>query len=135
MKKIILLAGLPGVGKSTISQKISEKIWAKVLDLDDFKKIDVDPAFVANQIDPPDIRWGYYEKALKHAFSLFETTNIPVIIMDEVFHLKELREKLECLCIEKEIQVFWIEVKCPYYLVKKRLIFQNRDGHCKVPHS
>lgn len=129
MKKIILLAGLPGVGKSTISQKISQKIGAKILDLDDFKRIDVDPALVTKQIDPPDVRWGYYQKGLEYAFSLFETTNISTVIIDEVFHLKELRKKLEDFCMQKEIQIFWVEVKCSYELVEKRLKTQSREGH------
>ena len=129
MKKLILLAGLPGVGKSTISKKISQKIGAKVLDLDDFKRVNVDPTLVTNQIDPPNVRWSYYKKALKHAFNLFGTSDISAIIMDEVFHLEQLRIKIENLCKNRDIQIFWIEVKCPYDLVEKRPKAQTRTGH------
>lgn len=129
MKKLILLAGLPGVGKSTISKKISEEIGAKILDLDDFKRVDVDPTLVTSQIDPPNIRWNYYQKALEHAFSLFVLSNISTIILDEVFHLEQLRNKIEDLCIKAEVQVYWVEVKCSYELVEKRLKTKARDGH------
>ena len=129
MKKLILLAGLPGVGKSTISNKISVELKAKTLDLDDFKRINVDPTLVTSQIDPPDIRWGYYEKAVKHAFNLFETSNVSTIIMDEVFHLEQLRNKIENLCVKMKIEVYWIEIRCPYDLVEKRLRAKTRDGH------
>ncbi|HEY5587860.1 MAG TPA: AAA family ATPase [Candidatus Paceibacterota bacterium] len=129
MKKIILLAGLPGVGKSTISKKISQEIGAKILDLDDFKRTDVDPTLVKSQIDPPNVRWSYYKKALQHAFCLFRTSNVSAVIMDEVFHLEQLRIKIEVLCAKKNIQVFWVEVKCPYEEVEKRLKAKTREGH------
>lgn len=129
MKKIILLAGLPGVGKSTISKKISQEIGAKILDLDDFKRVDVDPTLVKSQIDPPNIRWSYYKKALQHAFRLFKTSEISAVIMDEVFHLEQLRIKIEVLCNKKNIQVFWVEIKCPYEEVEKRLKAKTREGH------
>ena len=129
MKKLILLAGLPGVGKSTISKKISQKTGAKILDIDDFKRVDVDPSLVTSQIDPPDVRWKYYQKALEHVFQLFETSDIANIIVDEVFHLKELRDKIDSLCFDKGIDVLWIEVTCPYELIERRLRAQTREGH------
>lgn len=127
MKKLYLFAGLPGVGKSTISKRVSKKTGAKIVDIDDFKKIDVDPALVNNQIDPPELRWIYYQKALKHAFNLFDQ-GISTVIMDEVFHLNSLRMQLESLCTGI-CQVFWVEVRCPYNTVKKRLQSTTREGH------
>ena len=72
MKRLLLFAGLPGVGKSTISRGVSKKTGAEIVDIDDFKKTDVDPALVTSQIDPPELRWSYYQKALEHVFGLFE---------------------------------------------------------------
>lgn len=129
MNTIILLAGLPGVGKSTISKLISRKIEAKILDLDDFKKTDVDPVLVKSQIDPPEVRWAYYRKAIECAFSIFEAGDASTVIIDEVFHLNQLREEFESLCIQMDIQVFWIEVQCPYALIEQRLNAHLRDGH------
>ncbi|OHA44721.1 MAG: hypothetical protein A3G04_03995 [Candidatus Taylorbacteria bacterium RIFCSPLOWO2_12_FULL_44_9] len=128
MKKLLLFAGLPGVGKSTISRGVSIKTGAKIVDLDDFKKIDVDPILVKNQVDPPELRWVYYQKALKYAFCLFEQ-EISTVIMDEVFHLDSLRTKLETLCKERRVQVLWVEVRCPYDIVERRLHSTNREGH------
>jgi len=128
MKKLLLFAGLPGVGKSTISRGVSIKTGAKIVDLDDFKKIDVDPILVKNQVDPPELRWVYYQKALKYAFCLFEQ-EISTVIMDEVFHLDSLRTKLETLCKERRVQVLWVEVRCPYDIIKKRLQSTSRKGH------
>ncbi len=129
MNTIVLLAGLPGVGKSTISKLISEKLGAKVLDLDDFKKVDVDPVLVTSQIDPPSVRWAYYKKAIECAFSIFANSDTSTIIIDEVFHLEKLRKKFETLCTKMQIKVFWVEVQCPYSLVEERLRLHSRVGH------
>lgn len=127
MKKLLLFAGLPGVGKTAISRMVGEKNGAKIVDIDDFKKIDVDPTLVKSQIDPPELRWAYYQKALKYVFSLFDQ-GVSTVIMDEVFHLNSLRMQLESLCSGK-CQVLWIEVRCPYEIIEKRLQMTAREGH------
>lgn len=128
MKRLLLFAGLPGVGKSTISRKVSKEIGAHIVDIDDFKKISVDPALVTNQIDPPEQRWAYYQKAAEYVFRLFDqgTANV---IMDEVFHLHSLRTQLEALCAKQQVQVLWVEIRCPYDIVRKRLQSTRREGH------
>jgi predicted kinase len=123
-----LFAGLPGVGKSTISRKISQNIGARVVDIDDFKKESVDPTIVTSQIDPPEVRWAYYQKAFQHVCSLF-AQGVSIVIMDEVFHLGSLRTRLETLCQEQGIETMWVEVKCPYEIVKRRLQATKREGH------
>lgn len=128
MRKLILLAGLPAVGKSTISQILSKKTGAKIVDIDDFKKTDVDPTLVKSQIDPPEQRWGYYEKALQHVFGLF-SPDVSIVIMDEVFHLRSFRVRLEALCERERIDVLWVEVRCPYNIAEKRLRSIDRKGH------
>src|SRR3989338_3231107 len=128
MKKLFLFVGLPGVGKSTISRGVREETGAKIVDIDDFKRTDVDPALVTNQIDPPELRWAYYQKALKYVFGLFEQ-GISTVIMDEVFHLNLLRTELEVLCTKQQVQVLWVEIRCPYDTVRKRLQSTRREGH------
>ncbi len=126
-KKLLLFTGLPGVGKSTISKLVSKKTGAKIIDIDDFKKKDVDPILVKTQIDPPETRWNYYQKALEHAFGVF-SKGVPIVAMDEVFHLNSLRARLEALCVKK-CQVLWIEVRCSYGIIEKRLQSKKREGH------
>jgi len=128
MKKLLLFAGLPGVGKSTISVKMSKKTGAQIVDIDDFKKTEVDPVLVKSQVDPPELRWSYYQKALWHAFHLFDQ-GTSIVMMDEVFHLNSLRDRLQTLCEEKGVRVLWIEVKCPYCVVEARLRSTARKGH------
>jgi len=125
MKELILVAGLTGVGKSTLARKIAQEKNGLVLDLDDFKKIVVDPKLVTEQIDPPQVRWSYYNLAINHALTL----EAEVVVMDEVFHLADLRHKIEVICKDRDVEIQWIEVVCDYLVVKKRLSQKNRDGH------
>ncbi len=128
MKKLFLLAGLPGAGKSTVSRLLIEKLGARNVDIDDFKKLVVDPTAVTKEIDPPETRWLYYQHAIQHVLDLFEQ-GIPTIIMDEVFHLNTLRTRLEESCVKHGVQVVWIEVRCSYQTVAKRLASSGRPGH------
>ena len=120
----MLLAGLPGVGKSTIARRIAATENGRVLDLDDFKREAVASADVTSKIDPPEVRWIYYERALTHALTLDGT-----VIMDEVLHLDALRTRLEEACTVRNVEVQWIEVRCPYEVVERRLRETARVGH------
>ncbi len=129
MRKLLLLvAGLPGVGKSTLSKELSRRTGARVVDMDDFKKITVDSALVTKEIDPPELRWLYYQKALAYVLGLFDG-GVTTVIMDEIFHLHSLRTQVEALCVEQGVQVLWIEVRCSYATVEKRLQSMSRNGH------
>lgn len=128
MKKLFLLAGLPGVGKSTVSKALNNKLEAKIVDIDDFKKIFVDPTAVTKEIDRPELRWLYYQEAIQHVLGLYDQ-GLSVVIMDEVFHLSSLRSSLEILCIQHNVEVYWIEVRCSYDTVARRLRSAERNGH------
>ncbi len=128
MKKVVFLAGLPGVGKSTIARKLAEKTGGSVLDIDRIKGEVVDPSLVASVIDPPDVRWKCYKQAADEVSFLFEQ-GASTIFVDEVFHLQSLRERLEALCTQRNMDVLWVEVQCPYEEVENRLRSNGRDGH------
>ncbi len=127
MKKLVLFSGLPGVGKSTVSQCISQKTGAKLVDVDIFKRMVIDQKTVTDQIDPPELRWVCYQVALSCVFGLFEYGVTSIVVMDEVFHLDSLRTQLEALCAKNDVQVLWVEVRCSLDKVKERLA--GRKGH------
>lgn len=128
MKKVICFSGLPGVGKSTIASLVAQKTRAVFLDLDEFKKKVVDPNTVSKTIDPPELRWQYYNLAILGA----EILPHELIIIDEVFHVKELRNKFEVECEKKNMQVVWVEVTCPSDVIEMRLA-NPRPGHILSP--
>ncbi|MFH1252975.1 MAG: AAA family ATPase [Candidatus Uhrbacteria bacterium] len=128
MKRLILLAGLPGVGKSAISAALRQATNGMIVDIDDFKRANVDPNLVKSQIDPPEQRWTYYQQAALHVLDLFRR-GAETIIVDEVFHLASLRADLENLCRLEGVDVLWAEVRCPYTTVESRLRAKDREGH------
>ncbi len=128
MNQVIFLAGLPAVGKSTLAQQMAKKYDGKVLDIDDIKRKLSDPNLVTSSIDTPEIRWRCYEEAARQIFQFFKNGE-DVVIVDEVFHLNELREKLEALLASNEVEVVWIQVVCSFEQVKKRLESKSRTGH------
>ena len=126
--RLVLFSGLPGVGKTTVSNSVGKLIDAVTVDIDDFKRNSVDGKLVKSQIDPPEIRWGYYQKALSHVLELFNS-GAKRIILDEVFHLSSLRSKIEGFCAENGVKVVWVEVLCDYKVVEGRLNSVKREGH------
>lgn len=129
MKNLVLTSGLVGVGKSTIANAIAKAVGGMFVDVDDFKRVSVDAKIVSSEIDPPEIRWSYYTKALQHVVQIFGDGQYSTVVMDEVFHLKELRHKLEVFCEGKQIKVLWVDVKSSYETVKRRFLAGGRDGH------
>lgn len=127
-KKVLCFAGLPGTGKSTVSRIVSEKTRGLLLDLDIYKKQVVDPKLVTESIDPPDLRWKYYSLAIDGMKLLPHE----IVIVDEVFHLGELRRLFEERCAENHMETKWFEVTCPTNLVKERLLIP-RPGHILSP--
>src|SRR4051812_29121083 len=120
METLLLIAGLTGNGKSTIAAALSELLLAPMVDIDLFKRDLVDPTALTESIDPPELRWKYYELALEEVFRLFEE-GTQTVILDEMFHVGILRKRIETLCAGRGIRVCWIEVRCPDDLVKERL--------------
>lgn len=127
MRKVLCLAGLPGVGKSKLAGKIATQVSGVILDVDNIKRRVVDPTLVSTTVDPPDIRWKCYEMAIEEIFAKFDQGE-KIIIVDEVFHLQSLRQQLEDACSQRGAHVDWIEVRCEYEIVQKRLAWNGRDN-------
>lgn len=128
-KKLVLIAGIPGVGKSTVAHEVSAQIGGAVIDVDVFKRTMVDRTVITQTIDPPEVRWTYYSAALEEAFSVLDSGAASTVVIDEVFHLGGLRKRITETCAEKGVRVLWVEVLCSYGLVEERIRTQGRDGH------
>ncbi len=128
MKRLSLLGGLPGSGKSTLARALAKRLGAAIVDIDDFKRGVVDPTALAEGIDPPEVRWQYYQRALSHILDLFEQ-GVEHVVTDEMFHVGQLRKRIESICVQSGISVLWIEVRCTDEEVVNHLAAHPREGH------
>ncbi|MGB0925110.1 MAG: AAA family ATPase [Minisyncoccia bacterium] len=137
MKKnlIVLVAGLPGVGKTSIANKIAEVYSENELnplriDIDDIKREVVPMDQLSSGIDSDEVRGSYYKLATVRASNSLKG-NFDVVIMEEVFHRKHLRKYIEKIAMNSNFKVLWVHVTCPYETVENRLVEKNRaiSGH------
>lgn len=126
-KTLVLFAGLPLSGKTTISKEVGRRLGFPIVDIDMFKRLVADPTKVAKEIDPPEVRRQYYELALNHVEQLL-CDNRGVII-DEVFHLALLRAWITNWCTQTGINVIWVDVVCDRAVVEQRMSCGVRHGH------
>ncbi len=123
-KTLIVLAGLPGVGKSYTCKIIREKIDCYFFDSDefakkstifkgvDFKKITKD------ELDNLRLQF-YYTKivAIKELFQKYD-----VIVFDAIFERKKFRQLFYDLMKQITGKMLIIEVVAPEELVRKRIL-------------
>jgi predicted kinase len=128
MKTLLGTAGLIGSGKSTIASALAERLRAPMVHIDDFKRGVVDPTALTESIDPPRLRWKYYRLALNQVDYLF-AQGARCVVMDEMFHVRHLRDRITAGCKHYGISVRWIEVRCPDDVVERRLAGRPRNGH------
>ncbi|MBT6691592.1 AAA family ATPase [Candidatus Parcubacteria bacterium] len=132
MDTLILVSGLPGAGKTTVAKKLAYRLGDQAIhfDIDDIKRgVVVDSVALENDIDPDEIRWVYYQEALNLTHRTFEEGVYNCVIMDEVFHSKELRTRISDWCICQGVQSQWVVVQCSYEVIERRLNSNPRDGH------
>lgn len=129
-KCIILVAGLVGVGKSTLAASLADDIGGIRIDVDVYKE-KYSSAGVGEGIDPPEIRWKYYTEALALADELLTHPHCayPYVVIDEVFHSRELRLSIEEFCLKNGFGFLWVEVKSSIETVKRRLCSKSRTAH------
>ncbi len=128
MCKMVCVSGNVGSGKSTCARKIVQKVGGLVFDIDVVKRELVDPRLVTKQVDPPEIRWQCYLESFRRILLLFEG-GASTVVVDEVFHLQDLRTRLEDCCITAGVEVFWVHMQCSYAQVERRLQARAREGH------
>ena len=131
MKKLVLFAGLPGSGKTTICRRIGEMSEICHVDVDHYKKHRADPNKVTKEVDPPELRLLYCRDALDEAFRHFGD-GASTVVMDEVYPYHSVRAQLEALCAEQQIKVLWVEVRSLHGTAVKRLS-TPRIGHLLTP--
>ena len=130
---LIVVAGLPGTGKSFIADKIAERIDARILRTDEIRK-------EITGIPPEENRYeefgeGIYDKEMG------EKTYLEVImrardclkggrscIMDATFSERKYRDLAFDLAGELEIPFLIVECTCPEEVVIERINSRMEDG-------
>jgi predicted kinase len=129
-RDLILLTGLPGVGKTTLAKEFARQTKGVHFDIDHVKKVVVPKDEVAEEIDPPEYRFKYYAETIRKLPHLFAENAAQTVIIDETFHLKEFRELWEEAAKELNIRVHWVETLCDEECMRERLrIGKDRENH------
>ena len=105
--QLIILRGLPGCGKSVITEKLEERCNSSVIFGDTFKRsfMNQNPGSENKEI------YQYaYDKIFEKIKELFEGGN-EIVIVEELFNDRSLVEKIQSFCKERQIEIksFFIE--------------------------
>ncbi len=135
-RDLILLAGLPGVGKTTVAKEFARQTKGVHFDIDDVKRQIVPKDMVTKDIDPPEYRFKYYAETIRKLPDLFVENPSQTVIIDETFHLKDFRELWSEAAKELNIRVHWVEAVCDEQCLRERLqIGKNREDHILEGHE
>jgi len=129
-RDLILIAGLPGVGKTTLAREFVRQTGATHFEIDAIKKQVVPEDEVADTIDPPEYRFKYYAEAIRKLPDLFARSSNQIVVLDETFHLRAFRRMWQEAAEELNIRTHWIDVACDEEIVKERLqVGKDRESH------
>lgn len=111
---LVIVSGLPGTGKSTVSFELAKELKAFVLSIDEIRKgVLMDPGYTESK------KKRIYEEMFNMAQGLLERNEN--IILDATFFRKELRDKASEIGKMWNKCVFFIEIVCPEEIVKRRI--------------
>lgn len=137
MSTLIIVMGLPGVGKSTVGKIISKKMNVVFFDTDDIKHKLV-PKLLGKEvykerikkqlIHPYHVRKRVYEQMCIEVEKLLKENKD--VIVEATFYTKELRGMVYKLAKFLKAKLYIVEVVCPDKIVKKRIVKRFREtGH------
>ena len=106
----IIVAGLPGTGKTTISKQVAKELNAEILRTDEIRK--------NNEFSEKEKK-TVYEKMLSIAEK--ELKKNKNIILDATFYKKKFRSKAKKIAERNKTENYLIEVTCSEKALKKRI--------------
>jgi tRNA uridine 5-carbamoylmethylation protein Kti12 len=81
-RNLILIAGLPGVGKTTFAREFVKQTDAVHFEIDEIKRNVVPKELVAETIDPPEYRYQYYVETIRRLPELFARSQSNMVVID-----------------------------------------------------
>ena len=105
--KLVILRGLPGCGKSTIAEELSNKLNSQVIYGDSFKR----EFMIANSDFKNEEVYLYsYDKITEEIERYFDQKE-KLVVVDELFDNKEFVGRVKSFCKESNIEIFWFYIQ------------------------
>lgn len=116
---LVVVCGLPGVGKSTVARLIAEEVDAERLRTDIIRKELVDePAYTEEE------RRAVYEELYDRAANRAAAGED--VVLDGTFWATRLRERAASIADEHDVEFVLVEVTCRAGVVENRI--ENRES-------
>ncbi len=107
---IILVAGLPGVGKTSVARELSKRFGLELLRSDVIRK-----EILGKKTYEQEEKFAVYDEMFERAGRLKN------VVLDATFYKQELRDRARKLANALGTELFIVECVCPEELVKERL--------------
>ncbi|MBV9692046.1 MAG: AAA family ATPase [Ktedonobacteraceae bacterium] len=96
---LVLMAGLPGVGKSTLAFRLGQLLGWVVIEKDNLKEPFLEDPVLKEKIDEETAGWAAYDSFLKIAEDILLNQHLSVILDSSALHpfiLKRAKELVAC---------------------------------------
>ena len=117
---LVVVSGLPGTGKTSVSKCLAEELNADVLSTDKIRKALFEkPEYTKRK------KKRVYQEMFRMAEDLLKTQR--VAILDGTFFRKEWRDKASDIAKKSNARIFFVEAVCPEDVLKRRIEKRYRD--------
>jgi predicted kinase len=123
--KIIMVAGLPGSGKTFFASRLAEKINAEHVSSDSLRK-----KMFSSRNYSREEKEKVYQKMLDYINEAISGNKN--IIMDATFYREDVRKLFFKTAKDFNIHIYMIEVTADLPLVRKRLIQKREDSEADI---
>lgn len=118
LQRLVAVCGLPGVGKSTVAEFITDTLEAKRLRTDAVRKdLFADPEYTSEE------RHAVYEELYERAEHHLEDGNS--VVLDATFAEKRHRDAVEAVARDCDVEYQLVKVVCDPAVVEDRIV--SRD--------